>query len=470
MGAAALSGAACQSEPSDLQGDPICLNEDCSDAPSPPISGNAILDCWITPAGARGADPRFDLLECRYEPPLAYPTTLVGATVSALSGRGEVFSADIEEIGEIKAMAYIDPSAYPIELDMDIRFDSNDHRVAALEGLDKVTTKVMVGAAADLASDRPASAHIPFQLWEVNLLGRSEEFSALSFGYSIDTGAGQRHDVAFKTRPLLFGRAETFYLPVDADTFAVDATMALSKGTPVSATVTGPGTYSVKDGTLQRAEQADLPQLDEDGSGLASCWFDNSEARFEQLFCQGHQQRGVDLDGAFIEVLTANGKHERTAIGNTPTWIATVSPGDFPVKVDMVGSVSTDVIGLQSLAGRSLRASATVSGKEIPREASRRSIRAPFSVWPVRVENKSEGFQGLLDSYVIELGDGMIDRFASLVADAEIPFVPEGTAENFLVAAPAGVYEMIGNGFMLVGGQAQEVEFVLRPGTLLVGE
>jgi hypothetical protein len=32
------------------------------------------------------------------------------------------------------------------------------------------------------------------------------------------------------------------------------------------------------------------------------------------------------------------------------------------------------------------------------------------------------------------------------------------------------VYELQGNGFMVVGGQAQDLSFVLRPGVLVVGE
>lgn len=472
IGTLAAASAACQGEPSGTFEDPICLTDSCEAEPSPPISGNAIVDCWVTEAGQPGGDLRFDVLDCRYQPPANYPASLVGATVTGLSGSGDLFSADIErqEVGQVVSMAHIDPSAYPIELQLDIRFDPNDHTIAALEGLDKVTTKIMVQSAADIASDRPASAHIPFDLWEVNLLGRTTDFSALSFGYSVDAGAGRSHDVAFKTRPLLFGRTERLYLPVGPDTFSVDARLAFSSGAAGTASVTGPGTYAVTDGLFQRATDVDLPQLGEAGSPLANCWFDLGEHGFESLFCQGKERRGIELAGAMIEVNTVNGKTARTPVGSSPTLIATVSPEAFPLSISIVASVSTDVVGLQTLAGRSLRATMEISGKLIPRDVSRRAILAPFSVWEATIDNRSEGFQGSLDAYVLELGAGMNDRFASFVDDAETPFVEQSSIQSFLVASPAGLFEMNGSGFVLVGGQAQDLDFVLTPGTLIVGE
>jgi hypothetical protein len=135
-----------------------------------------------------------------------------------------------------------------------------------------------------------------------------------------------------------------------------------------------------------------------------------------------------------------------------------------------VAQIEDGIVGLRSLAGRSLRTDMVVDGKLLPRILNPQGLQAPYTIWEVTVDNQSEGFQGALDAYVLELGDGMYDRFAALIDDAETPFVADSSVAVFQVATPPGVREVSGNGFMLVGGQAQEIDFVLRPGTLIVGE
>lgn len=466
-GALTLASAACQGEPSGTYDDSICIG-DCDDGPAPPISGSAIIDCWVTPASAGS----YDTLDCRYEPPLGYPILLAGATISGRSASGDQFSGDIttEQAGRVLSMAHLDPDGYPIEVTLDIRFDESDHSLIALDGLDRVSTKIVVNGAEELSSDRPASAYIPFDLWEINLLGRDADFSALSFGYSLDVGAATPHDVGFKTRPLLFGRTETFYLPVDVNTWAVDAKLVFDRGGSAIATFTGPGNYALRDGDLQSADAADLPQEVDGGSDLASCWFESVGHGFEELYCRATAGRGLKLDGAVIEVVTSYSESARVAVGDEPTLIATLSPRAFPMSVAMVAQIEDGIVGLRSLAGRSLRTAIVMDGKALPRVQSRQHLQAPYIIWEVTVDNQSEGFQGALDAYVLELGDGIYDRFAALIDDAETPFVAENSVTVFSVATPPGVREISGSGFMVVGGQAQDIEFVLRPGTLIVGQ
>ena len=465
LGAATLGSAACQGEPETF--DPICVSSACED-PAPPISGSAIIDCWVSPGAVGG----YDTLDCRYEPPLGYPILLAGASISGRTAGGDQFSGDIESslAGQTLSMAHLDPKAYPFELTLDIRFEDSDHSLIALEGLDRVSTKVVVNSAADLASDRPASAHIPFDLWEINLLGRDADFSALSFGYSLDVGTTDAHKVGFKTRPLFFGRMETFYLPVDVNTWAVDTKIVFDGGGTAIATMNGPGNYVVRDGELLLAEDTDLPQEIAGGSELAGCWFQSAGHGFEELYCQAVAGQGIKLDSAMIEVVSSHKDSVRIAVSDQPTLIATLSPRAFPMSVAMVGQLEDGVVGLRSLAGRSLRSSIVIEGNNLPRAQNRQVLQAPYTIWEVTIDNQSEGFQGALDSYVLELGDGMYDRFAALIDDAETPFVADSSVAVFSVATPPGVREINGNGFMLVGGQAQEIEFVLRPGTLIVGE
>ncbi len=465
LGAATLFGAACESEPNGDPSDTICVGTLC-DGTAPPISGNAIIDCWVTPGDG------FDTLDCRYEPPLGYPILLDGAAVRGRSATGDSFEGEIasEQGGRVFSMAHLDPAGYPYELNLDIRFDPSDHSITALEGLDKVTTRVVVGSAAELASDRPASAYIPFALWKVNLLGRDADFSALSFGYELDLGNEASHPIAFKTRPLLFGRMESFYLPVSVNDWSVDAKIFFEDGGSEAATLTGPGDYAVKEGSMVFAEDADYPQELAGGSALASCWFETAGHGFEELYCSAHPGQGLEMEGAMVEVVTTHGDSVRTPASESATLIATISPRAFPMKIAMVGQVEYGIVGLQGLAGRSLRSSMIVDGKTLPRTLSRQTLQAPYSIWDVTVDNQSQGFQGLLDTYVLELGsEGMYDRFAALIDDAQTPFVPDSSSTSFKVATPIGVRSVSGTGFMLEGGQATEIDFELRPGTLVIG-
>lgn len=467
FGVAVVLSAGCQGQPTEGSGEPICVGSQC-DGPVPPISGSAIVDCWVTP----GEEGGFDTLDCRYEPPVGYPIVLAGATVSARTASGDDFSGEIEsgQAGQVLSMGKLSSKAYPFELSMDILFDNSDRSLIALDGLDKVTTKLMIESPGHRASDRPVSAHIPFDLWEVNLLGRDSDFSALSFGYDLDVGAERLHRIAFKSKPLLFGRVESFYLPVDINTWSVDAKIVFEDGEAGVATMTGPGNYAVRDGLLLSAEDEDLPQEVRGGSILANCWFQTEGHGFEQLFCRAEADQGIKAEGTVIEVVSSHDSSVRVEVGDEPTLIATLSPRAFPIDLALVGQIEEGIVGLEGLAGRSLRAGVHIDGKILPRAVSRLPVRAPYSIWQVTVDNQSEGFQGNLDTYVLELGDGMFDRFATLVDQARTPFVAESSVTEFSVATPAGVQEVNGNGFMLVGGQAQEIEFVLRPGTLVVGE
>jgi hypothetical protein len=177
----------------------------------------------------------------------------------------------------------------------------------------------------------------------------------------------------------------------------------------------------------------------------------------------------MKMSGALIEVVSAHGDSVRKEVSGSAIHIATISPRAFPARVSMVAQIDSGIVGLQGLAGRSLRSTMIIEPKSLPRIGSRQTIQAPYSIWQVTVDNQSEGFQGLLDTYVLELGDGMYDRFAALVDDAETPFVADSSSTVFSVATPVGVRSISGNGFILVGGQAQEIEFELRPGTLVVG-
>lgn len=464
LGAAVFSAGACEGEPNDSLVDPICVGSICDGTP-PPVSGSAIVDCWVTPGDG------FDTLDCRYEPPIGYPIVLDGATVRGRSAAGDAFTGDIsaDQNGRILSMAKLDPSAYPYELNLDIRFDSTDRTVLALEGLEMVTTRVVIGNAEELGAERPASAFIPFDLWQVNLLGRDANFSALSFGYELDLGNNVSHAVGFKTRPLLFGQIESFYLPVSVNDWSVDAKIAFDSGDSGTATLTGPGNYAVKDKEVLFAEAQDLPQEIAGGSALASCWLETTGHGFEELYCRAHPGQGMKMNGALIEVISAHGDSVRKEVSGSATHIATISPRAFPAKVSMVAQIDSGIVGLQSLAGRSLRSSMVIEPKSLPRIGSRQTVQAPYSIWQVTVDNQTEGFQGLLDTYVLELGDGMYDRFAALVDDAETPFVADSSVMVFSVATPVGVRSISGSGFILVGGQAQEIEFDLRPGTLVVG-
>ncbi len=464
LGATVIGGSACESEPDDSLVDPICIGLVCDGTP-PPISGNATIDCWVRPGEG------FDTLDCRYEPPIGYPISLDGATVRGRSSAGDEFSGNIstEQGGRILSMAKLDPSAYPYELNMDINFDPTDRSVVALEGLDKVTTRVVINTAAELASNRPASAYIPFDLWQVNLLGRDANFSAMSFGYEIDLGNNASHIVGFKTRPLFFGQTESFYLPVDVSDWSVDAKIVFDGGGSATATITGPGNYAVKGGELLFAEAQDFPQEIAGGSSLASCWLETVGHGFEELYCRAYPGQGMKLEGALIEVVSAHGDSVRKEVSDSATFIATISPRAFPARVSMVAQVAYGIVGLQSLAGRSLRSSMVIDSKSLPRIGSRQNVQAPYSIWQVTIDNQSEGFQGVLDSYVLELGEGMYDRFAALVDDAETPFVADSSSTIFSVATPVGVRSIGGSGFILVGGQAQEIDFELRPGVLVVG-
>ena len=468
LSSAAVIG--CVSDGDGYLGDDFC-GDQCE--PAPPISGNAIVDCWVTPAGSPGGDSRVDALDCRYEPPANYPATLDGATIHGFTAAGTQFSAEIEadEAGQVLRMAAIDPGAYPFEVSMDIRFDTADRTVAALEGLGHVRTTLRVNNHEQISEDRPASASIPFDLWEVDLLGRDTDFSGLSFGYSVNLGRGLVHNVTYKSRPLLFGRTEKLYLPVNDDMFSVDAKLVFENGDATVATFTGPGSYSVRSGEMERAVAADFPQLANQGSALAACWFTPNSSGSEQLFCRANENRGLSIDGAVILLDTVNGKKDRAVVGTEPTLIATVSPGAFPLQITMEAPVQSGIVGLESLQGTSFRASMDVdSVKGLPREATRQTLRAPFEVWQATIENQTEGFEGSLNDYVIELGGGAADRFASFVQGAELPAVGPRSEQTFLVATPAGQLEMKGAGSVFVGGQQHEINFVLRPGVMVVGE
>jgi hypothetical protein len=464
LGAAVFAGTACEAQPDSSIEDPICIDSVCDGTP-PPISGSAIVDCWVSPGEG------FDTLDCRYEPPIGYPILLDGATVRGRSASGDQFSGNIatDQNGRILSMAKLDPGAYPYELNLDIRFDSTNQNIIALDGVDKVTTRVIINSAEELGAERPASAFIPFDLWEVNLLGRDSDFSAMSFGYEIDLGNNLSHTVGFKTRPLLFGQIESFYLPVDVNNWSVEAIIAFEGGESGTATLTGPGNYAVKGGELLFAEAEDFPQEIAGGSAIASCWLETTGHGFEELYCRAHPGQGMKMDGALIEVISAHGDSVRKEVGDSAVHIATISPRAFPARVSMVAQIAQGVVGLQGLAGRSLRSSMIIDSKSLPRIGSRQNVQAPYSIWQVTVDNQSEGFQGLLDSYVLELGEGMYDRFAALIDDAQTPFVADSSVTVFSVATPVGVRSISGSGFILVGGVAQEIDFDLRPGTLVVG-
>lgn len=464
LGATAFVGSACEGEPGGTSEDPICIGSVCDGTP-PPVSGNAIIDCWVSPGVGS------DTLDCRYEPPIGYPILLDGATIQGRSATGELFTGDIgaDNSGRILSMAHLDPGAYPYELNLDIRFNTGDSGIAALEGLDQVSTRFVVNSAADRGAERPASAYIPFDLWEVNLLGRDADFSALSFGYDLNVGSGAPHRVAFKTRPLLYGHSETFYLPVDVNDWSVDAKIAFDGGETGVATITRPGDYAVKNGELLFAASQDLPQEIAGGSALASCWLETVGHGFEELYCRAHPDQGVKVDGAIIEVVSAHGDRVRKEVSDSATLVATLSPRAFPSEVSMTAQIAYGTVGLQALAGQTLRSSMMLEGKSLPRTGSRQNLQAPYSIWQVTVDNQSEGFQGMLDSYVLELGEGMFGRFAALVDDAETPFVADSATMVFSVATPVGVRSVNGSGFILVGGQAQEIDFELRPGLLVVG-
>ncbi|MCP4445948.1 MAG: hypothetical protein GY811_11470 [Myxococcales bacterium] len=470
LGCSSAAAIGCASDNDGYLGDDFCADQ-CE--PVPPISGNAIVDCWVTPAGSVGADLRLDALECRYEPPTNYPATLDGATIHGFSAAGEQFSANIEtaEASKVLRMASIDPDAYPIEISMDIRFDTTDRRVASLQGLEHVRTTLRVNNSEQIAVESPASANIPFELWEVNLLGRDTDFSGLSFGYPVQLGRGEVHNVTYKSRPLLFGRSEQFYLPVNPGVSAVDAKLVFESGDSDQVSFTGPGDYAVRSGEMLRAESADFPQLVNQGSALAACWFDSNSIGSEQLFCRANENRGFNLDEAVIILDTVNGKTDRVVVGPEPTLIATVSPAAFPMQIRMEAPVQAGIIGLESLQGSPLQASMVVSSaKELPRAATRQTLRAPFEVWQATIENQTEGFEGSLNDYVIELGAGTANRFASHVEQAELPEIGARSEQSFLVASPAGQLEMKGTGSMLVGGELQEIDFVLSPGVMVVGE
>jgi len=470
LGASTAAAAGCVSDDNGYVGDDLCVG-DCE--VGPPISGNAIVDCWVAPAGSPGADPRLDVLECRFEPPTNYPATLDGASIHGVSNSGGEFTGEIlpAQAGQVIRMAAIDPSAYPIDLSMDILFDGNDRSVPALAGLEQVRTSVTVNNAEQIASDRPASAQIPFDLWDVNLLGRDTDFSGLSFGYTVDVGADRVHNVAFKTRPLLFGRSEHFYLPVNVDTFALDASLVFASGASDSVSFTGPGDYAIRAGALNRAVASDFPQEDMSGSKIASCWFTTNSVGNEDMYCNARENRGFDLDGAVIVVDTANGKTDRAPVGTDAAFVATISPAAFPMKVSMQARIQSGVIGLEAIGGQPMETSMIVaSAKDLPREATRQTLLAPFEVWQATVDNQTEAFEGTLNEYVLELGNGMRDRFATDVTNADLPFVDARSKRSFLVATPAGQFEMKGFGSMIVGGNSQDVDFVLRPGVLVVGE